>query len=105
MKKVAVVAAVALAVGFTAPQVASANEIENQPRVEVASQEVAYELIDQGELPVAISEAIASGYTGYTIEEAYKGDDGSYKVVLKNEDSKMKLFYTAAGELTKVEKA
>lgn len=105
MKKVAIIAAVALAVGLTAPQVASAIEIENQPMVEVASQEVAYELIDKGELPDGVKQAIASDYSVFTIEEAYKGDDGSYKVVVKNEDSQFKLFYSAAGELSKVEKS
>ncbi len=104
MKKVVVLSAVALTIGLTAPQFAGAKDVQTQPAVEVVNQEIVYELIDSSELPSAVQESIASDYSVFTIDEAYKGDDGSYKVVVKNEDTQFKLFYTAAGELIKVEK-
>jgi hypothetical protein len=63
-----------------------------------------YKEIKTSELPEAVTKSIATAYTGYKIDKAYKDkDDDSYQVKVAMGDLKYSLFYDEKGELKKVE--
>ncbi len=101
-KFLSVAAVVAIVCGtMGAVNQAQAEQVQQEMTM---SQEVTYESIEVGDLPEPVSKAVAEGFTGYLIDEVYKGSDNSYKVIVSSGDVKATLFYTAEGELTKVEK-
>lgn len=94
----------AVVCGFIAPQVVSAHpETAVKQAILAPQQEVTWEEVETSSLPEAVSKAIAKDYSTFTIEKAWKGSDGTYKVDVKNSDSKFVLFYSEAGELIKTE--
>ncbi|MGE5394276.1 MAG: PepSY-like domain-containing protein [Candidatus Saccharibacteria bacterium] len=63
-----------------------------------------YKEIKTSELPDAVTKSIATAYTGYKIDKAYKDkDEDSYQVKVAMGDLKYSLFYDEKGELIKVE--
>ena len=105
MKKVVLFSVAAVALGLMMPNMVSANSVtETNPSIVAQQQEVNYEEIETTALPEAISTALSKDYSGYTIDKAYKGSDGSFKVSVSSGEMKYDLFYSEAGELTKVEK-
>lgn len=71
----------------------------------LAQAEVTYAKVEVAEVPEAVAKAVASKYEGYAVEEAYKGCDNSYKLVIKKEDAKVTVYYSESGELVKEETA
>lgn len=67
----------------------------------LAQAEVTYTKVEVAEVPETVTEAVAAKYEGYTLEEAAKGSDNSYKLVLKKEDAKLTVYYNEAGEFVK----
>lgn len=55
------------------------------------------------ELPQVVKSAIATKYAAYAIQEAYKGNDDTYKLILKNADAKLIVYYKAEGAFLKAE--
>lgn len=102
MKKVIILSAVALALSFATPQVANAITTQNEIAIS-QEKEVKFTEIKVEELPEAVSKSIAAAYPGYKVEKAFLGDDASFKVKVSLEDIKQVLYYTAAGELIKIE--
>jgi len=105
MKKTILFSVAAVTLGLMAPQFAGAKtNAQTNTTIEVMAQEVKYQEIETTELPEPVSKALSSDYSGYSIDKAWKGDDGSFKVAISSGDMKYDLFYTEAGELVKVEK-
>lgn len=97
-------AVAAVACGLVAPQFVNANPTtETSLKSVVMQQEVTWEEIETSTLPEAVSKAIATDYSSFTIEKAYKGSDGTYKVSVKSSEAKYDLFYSEAGVLVKTE--
>lgn len=55
------------------------------------------------ELPRVVKSAVATKYAAYAIQKAYKGNDDTYKLILKNEDAKLIVYYEAGGAFLKAE--
>ncbi len=68
-----------------------------------AVQDVNYQEIAVANVPETITEALSKDYSGYTIDKAYLGDDGSYKLDVSQASVKYSIFYKENGELIKVE--
>ena len=62
-----------------------------------------YEPVAKEALPQEVRSAIATRYVAYAISNVFKDHEDNYKVVLKNQNSKMIAFYTADGEYLKQE--
>lgn len=69
----------------------------------LVSGEIIYSKIEVNEVPQLIKTAVAGKYAAYTTEEAYKGSDGTYKLVLKREEKKLTVYYSENGEFKKEE--
>ena len=66
-----------------------------------AQEEVTYTKIETSTLPEAVTKGVADKYADYTIEEAYKGSDSNYKMVIKKNDAKLTVLFNEAGEFVK----
>lgn len=71
----------------------------------LAQTEVTYTKVEVSEVPEAVTKAVAAKYEGYTIDEAAKGSDNSYKLVIKKEDTKLTVYFSEAGEFVKEDAA
>lgn len=69
----------------------------------LASGEITYSKIEVKEVPQLIKTAVAGKYAAYTPDEAYKGSDGTFKLVLKREEKKLTVYYSESGEFKKEE--
>ncbi len=68
-----------------------------------AQSEVVYTKIEVSEVPAQVSEAVAAKYEGYTIAEAAKGSDNSYKLVIKKEEASLTVYFDENGGFLKEE--
>ncbi|MGV8090897.1 MAG: hypothetical protein AB2L24_03375 [Mangrovibacterium sp.] len=101
MKKVLyVLSAVVIILGMTMPQMVTANSAQNDV---VVGQEVNYQEIPKENVPQTVTESLERDYSGYQIDKAYLGDDGSYKLDISQADVKYTIYYKENGELIKVE--
>jgi len=103
MKKIMILSAAALMLSLAMPQFAKATNVQNASTM-IQAQEVTYQEITVADLPVAVSATIAKDYDGYTIDKAFLGNDGSYKVAVTKADVKKDLFFDAKGVFVKAEK-
>lgn len=71
----------------------------------LAQEEVTYTKVEVAEVPQKLATAVAAKYEGYAIEEAAKGSDNSYKLVIKKEDAKLTVYFNEAGEFLKEDAA
>ena len=71
------------------------------PPMYFAQEEVTYTKVEVSELPEAVTKGVADKYAGYTIEEAYKGSDTNYKMVIKKDDAKLTVLFKEGGEFVK----
>ncbi len=62
-----------------------------------------YEPVSVSELPQEIRSEVASRYVAYAVSKVYRDHENSYKIVLRNKNSKMIAFYNADGEYLKQE--
>lgn len=71
------------------------------PPMYFAQEEVTYTKIETSALPEAVTKGVAAKYADYTIEEAYKGSDSNYKIIIKKDDAKLTVLFNEAGEFVK----
>ncbi len=69
----------------------------------LASDEVTYAKIEVADVPEVVKSAVAAKYAAYVTDEAYKGSDNSYKLVLKKEKAKLVVYYSETGQFQKEE--
>ncbi|MCO6146546.1 hypothetical protein [Flavobacterium sp. NRK1] len=65
-------------------------------------QEKQYKKIEVSQVSKEALEKIKKGYGSYTIKEAYRADDGEYKLVLTKDGIDTTATFTAAGDLIKI---
>lgn len=87
---------------FSLPQTVSANKAQHKYAV-TQEKEVKYQEIPVAEIPEAVTQTLAKDYAGYSTEKAFKGDDGTFKIVVKKDEMKEVLIFNDKGEVTKVE--
>lgn len=71
------------------------------PSMFFAQEEVTYTKIELTELPEAVTKGVETKYADYKIEEASKGSDTTYKLVIKKDDTKLTVIFKEAGEFVK----
>ena len=71
------------------------------PPMFLAQNDVTFEKIETADVPQVVSSAALEKYAGYAIEEAYKGSDNTFKLVLKKDDAKLTVYYNESGEFVK----
>ena len=98
-----ILSAAALMLSLAMPQFAEATNVQNASTMMLA-QEVKYQEITVADIPEAVSTTITKDYAGYTIDKAFLGSDGTYKVAVTKVDVKEVLFFDAKGGLIKAEK-
>lgn len=69
----------------------------------LADDEVTYSKIEVAEVPEVVKTAVAAKYAAYVTDEAFKGSDNSYKLVLKRDEKKLTVYYSESGEFQKEE--
>ncbi|MEL1244646.1 hypothetical protein AAEO56_10265 [Flavobacterium sp. DGU11] len=65
-------------------------------------QEKQYKKIDVAAVPKDTLDKIKKDYGNYTIKEAYKAEDGEYKLVLTKDGVDLTGTFTASGDLIKI---
>ncbi len=95
-----ILTSVATLLGLTFPQVNAINKHEPT----TTQQEVQYQEIKTADLPQAITDKIAEEYNSYTVEKAFKGSDGNFKVNIEKTGSKLTLYFDKGGKQTKIER-
>ena len=65
-------------------------------------QEKQYKKIEVSQVSKEALEKIKSNYGSYTIKEAYKADDGEYKLVLTKDGIDTTATFTSAGDMIKI---
>lgn len=65
-------------------------------------QEKQYKKIDVSQVTKEALDKIKKGYGSYTIKEAYRADDGEYKLVLTKDGIDITATFTSAGDLIKI---
>ena len=90
MKKGIIVAVAIMLVGISTPKMIFAENTNIETCI--VQEEVEYNKIDIDQLPADIISAVQQSFKESTIENAFVGTDGSYKLVVK-EDKKMSLVY------------
>jgi hypothetical protein len=103
MRKIMILSAAALAIFLAMPQLAEATTITNATTV-IQEKAVKYQEVAPATLPEAITKALAKDYAGYTVEKAFLGDDGTFKVAVSKADAKNAVFFSATGDFIKIEK-
>lgn len=89
-----------LALALMAIGTASATYI---PSVEiVATQQKQYKKVDVNTIPKETINKIKQSYGNYTIKEAYRADDGEYKLILTKDGIELTAIFTAAGDLIRI---
>lgn len=84
MKKLMILPAVALGMLFSTN--ANAQVMDNMEKAPTeAKVQKEYVKIEKATLPEAVIAAVATDFKGSTISEAFKAEDNTYKLVLKNE--------------------
>ncbi len=104
MKKVMILSAVALTVCMAMPQLSQATNVPNDLAL-IQNKDVKYTEITADQIPEAVSKTFAKDYVGFKTDNAYKGDDGTYKLVVSKLENKMDLLFSEDGKLIKSEKA
>lgn len=71
-------------------------------RPNIYLQEKQYKKIDVAEVSKQALDKIKKSYGEYTIKEAFRADDGEYKLVLTKDGVNLIATFTAAGDLIKI---
>jgi hypothetical protein len=71
----------------------------------VLQEEVTYDEIQNEDVPEAVLTAVKESFDGYELEKAFLGSDGNYKLKLTKGEEKVAAFFSANGEVLKVETA
>ena len=100
MKKIMILSAAALAIFLAMPQLADATPVQSETTV-MQDKAVKYTEVAAETLPEAVTKALAKDYSGFAIDKTFKGDDGSFKVIVSKAGTKTTLLFTGKGELIK----
>ncbi|MFP9113520.1 hypothetical protein ACLI1A_06235 [Flavobacterium sp. RHBU_3] len=74
----------------------------NSAHYRVIFQEKEYKKIKVSDVSADALQKIKKQYGNYTIKEAYKADDGEYKLVLTKDGVDLTATFTPAGDLIKI---
>ena len=81
----------------------SANAaITSENQIISVYQEKQYKKIEVSQVSIEAMEKIKKNYGTYTIKEAYKADDGEYKLVLTKDGIDTTATFTSTGNLIKI---
>ena len=69
---------------------------------ETVLQEKQYKKIEVSQVSKEALDKIKKSYGNYTISEAYRADDGEYKLVLTSQGTSITATFTSAGDLLKI---
>ncbi len=103
MKKVMILSAVSLMLSLATPPLAEAMSLKSENSI-MQEQEVKYQEITVADIPEAVSATLTKDYADYTVDKAFRGDDGTYKVAVSKGDVKGVLFFNDKGLFLKSEK-
>lgn len=81
---------------------ATASITINNKFVVSVLQEKQYKKIEVSQVTKEALDKIKKGYGSYTIKEAYRADDGEYKLVLTKDGIDITATFTSAGDLIKI---
>lgn len=89
-------------VGLTGFALSATPNAIAQPDFVSLIQEKQYKKIQVSEISAEATEKIKKGYGQYTIKEAYKADDGDYKLVLSKDGVDLTATFTPSGDLIRI---
>lgn len=102
MKTIITISATIAVLSLTVPRTAQANRIQIRYGI-IQDKEVKYQEITAAEIPDVVTKTLEKDYSGYATEKVFKGDDGTYKIVVAKDKVKEILIFNNKGEVIKVE--
>jgi len=96
MKKIFVLAALALGFGINA----NANTTENNKEISIL-QDKTYNPIEPSAIPADVLKKISSKYGGFTLKEAHVAADGEYKLLVSKDEKTVTAYFSSTGEFIK----
>lgn len=66
-------------------------------------QEKEYKKIEDIDVPADVLKAASARYSGYALNEAYRAEDGEFKLILTKDNKPIVAYYKATGEFIKDE--
>lgn len=108
MKKVMILSVFALILGVSAPQILNALPVRSEISKNITvtkKPQVKYQMVAVQSVPKAVVDSVKKSYPGYTIAKAFKGTNGSYKLIVSKNGAVKTLYYEADGESIKVPNA
>jgi len=103
MKKLMILSAAAMAIFFAMPQFAEATTVQNETSM-TQEKAVKYTEITAATLPTPVNVTLTKDYAGYTLDKAFLGDNGTYKVAVSKGAIKNVLLFSSKGEFIAAEK-
>ncbi|MFT3740665.1 MAG: hypothetical protein QM786_18090 [Breznakibacter sp.] len=101
--KIAAVALVAFIASPLLPLKAMDSQTCLATEATLFENEVEWTQLELKDVPEAITKAAASKYEGSSVETAFKGNDNTYKLVLKTGETKVTAIFDAEGKFLKQE--
>lgn len=97
MKKILLIAAIALGFGINAK---ASDKVNTETNIS-AMQEKQYNPIEPSAIPADVLKNISSKYGGFTIKEAHVAADGEYKLILAKDEKTVTAYFSSTGEFIK----
>jgi len=97
MKKIFLLAIVALGFGITA----EASQTKNTNTEVSITQEKEYKPVEPSAIPADILKKISAKYGGFTLKEAHVAADGEYKLILSKDEKTVTAYFSSTGEFIK----
>lgn len=96
MKKIFLLAAIALGFGINA----EASQPKNNTEISV-TQDKEYKPVEPSAIPADVLKKISAKYGGYTLKEAHVAADGEYKLVVSKDEKTVTAYFSSTGEFIK----
>jgi len=101
MKKIFLLAAIALGFGINAEASQTKNTNKNTNTEISVTQEKEYKPVEPSAIPADVLKKISAKYGGYTLKEAHVAADGEYKLVVSKDEKTVTAYFSSTGEFVK----
>lgn len=101
--KIAAVALVAFSASPVWSVASSANKAVSTAQTVLLEDGTEWTKLELKDVPEAVTKAAATKYEGSSVETAFKGNDNTYKLVLKTGETKVTAIFNAEGKFLKEE--
>ncbi|MFA5326732.1 MAG: hypothetical protein WC384_02975 [Prolixibacteraceae bacterium] len=101
MKSIITISATIAVLSLSNPKIVQANKILVRYNI-IQDNEAEYREITIAEIPEVVTKTLEKEYSGYVTQKAFRGNDGTFKIVVSKGKTKEILVLNKKGEVIKV---